>query len=687
MAYFKQLTFGGIAPAMSPRLLPEPLGQTSQNIDFDSGRLTPIKTDTDALTLNSANKKSIFLYQKPLYIDAWDSSKTYVAGNLVKHSNNIWKAAQGNNNQTPAGSNSANWTDLGTTADQWFQWDEANISAHQGPIINDTLGRLYWTGEDYPRISNYPIAIQSTTGPYPASSNGSYRLGVPAPASSQTPTVSKIVATTWVGAQSYAQHKLVKREQNDITNVYRAKSSHTSAAANEPPNDTFWTDLGELDEQIPNDVSYVYTIVSNFGEEGPPSEASAAIQLVDNEDVTVTLNYTAGSSVFNGYNISTSGGAKVYIYRSNTGSKNTTFQFAGEVAFGTTTFTDYNTALTLAEVLPSTTWIHPPNDDTALYPTGPLQQLTPLPNGMFAGFTGKRFCVSEPFLPHAWPIQYRITVDRTIVAIAATRNGIMALTDGKPAFVTGQNPSAMVSTSIDLAQACINKSSVVDMGDYVLYAGPDGLCRVENTQGQVLTEQQITPQQWNSSTGIFRPSIIKAFRYENTYVAFWEDSGSYGGWAYDPRRGVNTLSNLSVSAKVESGFFDERDNQLYLIVGDKIKKYRGSTANTTATYKSRKYVTPNPLSMSWVSVHAEGYPVTVKVTADSTEIANYSISFSAGVYTQTTTTPSNTPSASLREPIMRLPAIVGQVWEVEVSSAFEVNDFCLSQSIEEIKTT
>ena len=149
---------------------------------------------------------------------------------------NIWKAAQDNSNQTPSGGNSANWTDLGTTADQWFQWDEADISAHQGPIINDTLGRLYWTGEDYPRISNYPIAIQSTTGPYPASSNGSYRLGVPAPDSSQTPTVSKIVATTWASAQSYDQHKLVKREQGDITTVYRAKSTHTSAVNNEPPN-------------------------------------------------------------------------------------------------------------------------------------------------------------------------------------------------------------------------------------------------------------------------------------------------------------------------------------------------------------------------------------------------------------------------------------------------------------------
>ena len=30
----------------------------------------------------------------------------------------------------------------------------------------------------------------------------------------------------------------------------------------------------------------------------------------------------------------------------------------------------------------------------------------------------------------------------------------------------------MTAVRIDLAQACVNEHSVVDMGDYVLYAGP-----------------------------------------------------------------------------------------------------------------------------------------------------------------------------------------------------------------------
>mgnify|MGYP001502416508 CR=1 FL=1 len=71
----------------------------------------------------------------------------------------------------------------------------------------------------------------------------------------------------------------------------------------------------------------------------------------------------------------------------------------------------------MAEVIPSTDWIAPPDDDTALYPDGPMKGLISLPGGILAGFTGKRICFSEPFLPHAWPVNYRITLEEEIVGI------------------------------------------------------------------------------------------------------------------------------------------------------------------------------------------------------------------------------------------------------------------------------
>ena len=91
--------------------------------------------------------------------------------------------------------------------------------------------------------------------------------------------------------------------------------------------------------------------------------------------------------------------------------------------------------------------------------------------------------------------------------------------------------------------------------------------------------------------------------------------------------------------------------------------------------------------MAWVSVHAEAYPVTVKVYGDGALIAHYAVSESAGVYTQATTVPSSISNGTLREPIMRLPAKVATEWEVEVSGAVTINEVCLAQSMDEIRAS
>ena len=588
MAYFKQKTFKGIAPALGDRLMPDGLAQVAEDVDFEAGDLRPIKFNEVDATLADANKNSIYLYEAP------------------------------------------------TGVDYWFEFDTAGISVAPGPIPNDTTRRVYWTGEAYPKVSNYAKAIVTAgAGAYPKTS---YKLGVPQPTESP--------ATTKAGT----------------------------------PNT----------EQIVQDVAYVYTIVNNDGEEGPPSQPSSIRQLTDDETATVFIDYGTLTAIVAGYNITTQAadvngvGSKIRIYRSNSGSTNTTFQFAGTIAWSVGSFIDTNTAVTLAEVLPSSTWIGPPDDNSSLYPTGPLQGLIPLASSVLVGFTGKRLCVSERYLPHAWPIQYRITLDRDIISIATTRGGVVVLTDGKPVFVTGTDPAALSQQTIDFSQACVNKDSVVDMGDYVIYAGPDGLCAVEGPQGRVLTEGQITAADWNES---FFPTQIKAFRHENTYVAFYTDGTNHGGWVFDPRGGTSALSTISRSAEIKGGYVDQRDNELYLIEGSQIKKYRGGTGYKTAIYKSRKFVTEKTTSMGWLSVTADGYPISAKVWVDGVLVADYTLNTdAANGYALTTTVPAGL-SGSLFEPVMRLPAVLGKVFEVQIESVFTVNDFCLAQSMAEIQGT
>ena len=114
-----------------------------------------------------------------------------------------------------------------------------------------------------------------------------------------------------------------------------------------------------------------------------------------------------------------------------------------------------------------------------------------LPGGIFAGFTGKRICFSEPFLPHAWPAAYRIAIEEEIVAIKVVSNGVLVTTKGVPYLVTA-GPDTMTAIRMESSHANLNKRSMVDMGPYVIYASPDGLIAAEGTTVRNLTEGIIT---------------------------------------------------------------------------------------------------------------------------------------------------------------------------------------------------
>lgn len=573
MVYFKIDKFAGIAPGVNPRNLSDQFGQIAKDIELDSGTIKGSKTVGSTEHTAQSDSQSVYLYE-------------YGDGNQL-----------------------------------WLEWPEADISVAKGPIPGDTTNRLYWTGEDYPRIG-WAATITGQSAPYPTAS---YALGVPAPNLAPTVTVTG-------------------PENGDFT---------------------------------PSDVSYVYTLVTDDGREGPPSPASGATPMREGQTATLGIP----SPNFNDGNHNFGANALKRIYRSNTGSNSTQFQLCKTVPYATVNTTDTKAAYELQELLPSADWIGPPDDDTSLYPDGPLKDLIPLAQGVMAGFTGKRFCLSVPFLPHAWPISYRITTEEDIVTIAGTNNGVIALTESKPYFITGTDPSAMTAVTVDLAQACINKNSVVDMGEYVLYAGPDGLCQVQGASGSVVTTGLISVDQWNSD---FNPTTYKAFLYEGKYVAF---SGA-DSWIYDPSGAENTLTSFS-SPQIYGAFYNPKAGELFPLYQDsgrKVKEFRGGSERETAVFKSKKFVAASPLSMGWISVEAGEYPVRVKVWADGTLIVNYELTKSTDTYTQVTTTPSGIDDGTLREPIMRMPAVIGQVWEIQVEGK-DVFSVCLAQSMSEVQIT
>ena len=50
----------------------------------------------------------------------------------------------------------------------------------------------------------------------------------------------------------------------------------------------------------------------------------------------------------------------------------------------------------------------------------------------------------------------------------------------------------MVGIRIESGEACLSKRSMVDMGEYIIYAGPDGLTAVQGATATVITQNIIT---------------------------------------------------------------------------------------------------------------------------------------------------------------------------------------------------
>jgi hypothetical protein len=514
MAYFKLIQFGGIAPQVSPRLLEDTLAQTASNVNLESQRLTPITDDavvnpkTGVTTLASANRQSIYKYAD----------------------------------------------------DQWLQFDE-DVDVVPGPIAGDTNNTVYWTGQSFPRMGRSTNVIGGTVYP-----NAFFRLGIESPANTPTvaiktplafdATVTTINGSSVLTVTTASDHGAAVGEyvtlagfatQNGVT---ADDINQTHKIATVPSTTTLTVEpavaatgastsssIGDgatfkgLADQLPDySTSYVYTFVTAYGEEGPPSAASTVITTDDNATITVS-NLSTGPVKSNS---NFGAGAVKRIYRSNTGSNTTAFQFVAEIAMATDSYDDTASNDELAEVIPSYYWVAPPDDDSSTYPDGPLKGLTALPNGIMAGFTGKRLCFSEPYLPHAWPTDLRMAIEEEIVGIAAAGNGLIVGTKGSPYLVTGSDPRSMSAIKIEAAQACLSKTSLVDMGPYVIYAGPEGLVAAAGTDVQVITEGLITPDQWQST---YYPSTINATLWKGRYLAFYNTGSGYGGFIFDPRGG------------------------------------------------------------------------------------------------------------------------------------------------------
>lgn len=569
MPAIKMNKFLGIAPKVSPELLPDGAGQIAHSVKLYSGDLIPYHRSSAAgSTGRNGEIKTLYALRDP-----------------------------------------------DTSALVWLSW-LTDVDIVVASDESDDDQRFYYTGDGVPKVSTFALAT-ATGVPYP---NNFYELGLPLP--DDTPTA---VATSFTPGTSVsfardsgntatiitsAAHGL--RTGNIITvrgftgttpltfnatNVRCTVLSTTSFSYYSPGANTGTTpNTDGIVDLAGNTVTrkYTYTWFTPWEEESIGSESSGEVFIKEGQTVTVSNLPTAapaGSNFIRGIRLyrTLTAASGTEFYRLSTcwfphhiatvartsnvvtitcaephnlqvderfklsGCTLSTFNITGgivttvpdELTFtyaqsdadvvetaeaagiiyhdvaelpanaarywgngADFTFVDDFDALNLTEILLTDDYDAPDEN---------MIGIIEAQNNMLVGFFDNQLCFAQPGQPHAWPITFRRTFENTIVAIASVGGYIIVLTDKYAYRVSGSNPSTLSVARIDKAYPCLSKRSVINMGYGVLYSTHGGLALWSPSSGLTLVTAVL--HHYDTWEEAVDPATVVATFYQDRYFA------------------------------------------------------------------------------------------------------------------------------------------------------------------------
>jgi len=383
--------------------------------------------------------------------------------------------------------------------------------------------------------------------------------------------------------------------------------------------------------------SYVYTFVTTFGEESPPSPPStvtngsadgtwglsglqtappntgtvSAAATIGSNTVQVTLNTVFGIAQYDTITFSsvvgmTSLNGSFRVQAVDTATNKVTVSldtaqtytsggaWARNAPFNTTGMVKriYRTVgtsglfLYVGEVAVATTTFSDtvlaadlgeelPTADSSLPPKN-LTSLISLPNGCLAGIAGNELCFSDPYMPYSWPVRNRYSFSGVGVAAVAASNSVIVLTETYPILYTGSDPEAMSGSTLETYAPCVSKRGVVDLGGAAMYPSFDGLWLVSPQQIQCITRKLYREEEWT----LLNPATFDAVFHDGQYYAY------YVGQTESRILIIDLESPDSVTEVDESAdalYRNELDGKLYIAKGQKTSSGCEPATSTACT--------------------------------------------------------------------------------------------------------
>lgn len=417
----------------------------------------------------------------------------------------------------------------------WLEFVDPDTTVIRSPVIDDQYDRYYWVSPTEPPKYNTRARI--------ANGDPAWLLGIPAPTVAPTVTPSGGVSTT-----------LVTR-------------------------------------------SYVYTYVSDYGEEGPPSPPTTITGKIDD---TYAIGCTPPALADTGVvrNIT-----KLRIYRTVTDITGTAeFYRIAELTLPNVNFNDTYTddVVTLNQILESTDWSGPPSD---------LDGFVLMPNGIMAGWRGGEYAevwFSEPFRPHAWPAKYVQTLEYPVIGMGVSNQTLVACTAAYPVTLQGVHPGYITASKLTSHEPCVSRGSILSTPEGVYYASTNGLVLVIPGQVTNITKDIVSKDKWNKlltipklraarlgmsyfAYGVAQAGIFQGDTFQNDAFVIGNTDGATTGVVINPTSQRVAFSMLEAETPVMNCYNDPWSGEVFIISGDKVRWL--DIANAAAGHHT----------MSWVS--------------------------------------------------------------------------------------
>jgi hypothetical protein len=543
-------SFAGIAPKISNRKLPQNMGQIADNCRLVSGNLTAF-----------ADKLQI-------------TSNTLRSGGDVK---TIFRMNDG-------------------ASDHWLSWIK-NVNVARGQIAGDTAQRIYWTGDNEPRMTNLALAIAGG-GVMP---NSCFVLGVSAPlvAPTVTPSGGVGAATSRAYVETFVTPFGEESAPSPVTAVISGKVDDTWAltALNAAPINS----ANITGASVSSGICSVVTSSTAHLRAGEEVTHAGIVGMTDLNgnfvilSVTDATHYTVALTTAQTY---TSGGtwARVAphnttgmtrrIYRSLSGS----YFFVAGIAVATTSYNDTIADSALGETLPSIGWDMPPADMTGLIA---------LPNGGNAGFIGNEVCFADPYHPHAWPVAYRQGCNFEVVALGAFGSSVVVGTKGVPYIIIGSHPSSMSMEKTEVNESCLSALGMVDVGVGVMFPSANGMPFIGVGGADMGTKTIYEKDAWKK----INPSTLRC-KYHGNMLFGWHDIDAdlHTGFVFD----LATGSFASTSLSITTCYVDDETNNMYVVSGGAIYQWDAHPYNElTFDWKSKMFAHSRPVNYGFAMIDAD----------------------------------------------------------------------------------